>query len=497
MWLRERPPLASPGTSFAELEDRGRDSTSNSPSILTLSTELEPNACGHKEGFKSDHNQSVTSKSKNSMHFVAVIKVGCSFLATMLVTPYRISCAFARSTSFARTSLQLRWTRQENLRSACAIERHRSTPNNRQNIGDAAFLRPARRVFTKAISNNDATSNPRSVDSSAVYEPPTTGLLSYLPRSWVPYAELIRLDKPTGTTYLFMPCLSSTLLAAPLASPMAMPSTVLSTTALFYTGALIMRGAGCTVNDLWDRNLDPKVERTRLRPIARGAVTVQQAIPFLGAQLLAGLGILLQFPMQCLYYGIPSLLLVGTYPLAKRVTNYPQFMLGLTFSWGAIMGFPALGVELLSNTPALVSAACLYGSCVAWTVVYDMIYAYQDIRDDAKVGIKSIARAQEKNAKAFLSAVATVQVALLAGAGIAVGAGPVFFVGTCGGAAATLGFMIRRVNLKNVEDCWQWFKKGAWFTGGAISLGLFGEYLAQWFDVYKSRRVDEVLEMVS
>jgi 4-hydroxybenzoate polyprenyltransferase len=294
-----------------------------------------------------------------------------------------------------------------------------------------------------------------------------------------------------------MPCLFSTLLAAPLTVPIVPPTTLLGTTALFYAGALIMRGAGCTINDLWDRNLDPKVERTRFRPIARGAISVKQAIPFLGVQLLAGLGILLQFPMQCLYYGIPSLLLVGTYPLAKRVTNYPQFVLGLTFSWGAIMGFPALGIDLLSNMPALISAACLYGSCVAWTVVYDMIYAYQDIRDDVKVGIKSVARAQEKNAKTFLSAVAAVQVALLAGAGTAVGAGTIFFVGTCGSASATLGYMIWRVNLKSVSDCWMWFKKGAWFTGGAISLGLVGEYIANYFDVYNDRKVEEVLEMVS
>jgi 4-hydroxybenzoate polyprenyltransferase len=161
------------------------------------------------------------------------------------------------------------------------------------------------------------------------------------------------------------------------------------------------------------------------------------------------------------------------------------------------MGFPALGIDLLSNTAALVAAAYLYSSCVAWTVVYDMIYAYQDIRDDAKVGIKSIARAQEKNAKAFLSAVAAVQVSLLAGAGAAVGAGPVFFVGTCGGAAVTLGYMIRKVNLKSVEDCWRWFKKGAWFTGGAISLGLLGEYLLQYFGLDEDRKMEGVLEMVS
>ena len=322
------------------------------------------------------------------------------------------------------------------------------------------------------------------------YKPPTSGLLAYLPRSWVPYLELIRLDKPAGTYYLFLPCLFSTLLAAPLATPIAQSVTVLSASALFLAGAVIMRGAGCTVNDLWDRNLDPHVRRTRLRPIARGAISVSQAIPFLGFQLLAGLAVLLQFPYQCFFYATPSLLLVATYPLAKRVTNYPQFVLGLTFSWGAFLGFPALGIDLLSNTSALLSATSLYASCVAWTIVYDMIYAYQDIRDDAKAGIKSIALAQEANAKAFLTAVSALQVTLLAGAGGAVGAGPVFYVGTCGGAAVTLGYMIKVVDLKSVVDCWAWFRKGAWFTGGAISLGLLGEYLAYYLGWYEQRQAE-------
>lgn len=269
----------------------------------------------------------------------------------------------------------------------------------------------------------------------------------------------------------------STLLAAPMAVPTAEPLEVISTTALFFAGALIMRGAGCTINDLWDRNLDPHVERTRLRPIARKAVSVEKAVVYLGAQLLAGLTLLLQFPLPCLYYGVPSLLLVTTYPLAKRVTHYPQFVLGLTFSWGAIMGFPALGFDLLSNPSALAAAAALYSSCVAWTLTYDMIYAYMDIKDDVKVGIKSIAQAHEHNAKPALAAFSAVQVGLLAAAGYFAGAGPIFFIGSCGGAAVTLGTMIRRVNLKDVKDCWWWFKNGAWLTGGVISYGLLQDYL--------------------
>ncbi|KAK4496467.1 hypothetical protein PRZ48_012447 [Zasmidium cellare] len=383
-----------------------------------------------------------------------------------MAVPFRVSSLLSRPSSFARTSRQL----QSTLVKRWAVS------------------------SSKPIQQNiiDASSAPNDALPPQAYKPPTTGLLSRLPRSWVPYAELIRLQSPAGTYYLFLPCFFSTLLAAPLTNPIVPPSTVLYTSGLFFTGALIMRGAGCTVNDLWDRNLDPHVARTRLRPIARGAISVNQAIPYLGVQLFAGLALLLQFPFACFYYATPSLLFVASYPLAKRVTNYPQAVLGLTFSWGAMLGPPALGIDLLSHTPALVSAACLYGSCVAWTVVYDMIYAYQDIKDDAKAGIKSIALAQEKNAKVFLSAVSALQVGLLAGAGVAVGAGPLYFVGVCGGAAGTLGYMIRKVNLKSVEDCAGWFRRGAWFTGGAISLGLFGEYLAQYLGLYEEDTKEEI-----
>ena len=238
-----------------------------------------------------------------------------------------------------------------------------------------------------------------------------------------------------------------------------------------------MRGAGCTINDLWDRNFDPHVERTRLRPIARGAVTPFKALTFAGFECLVGLAVLLHFPTSCLYYGIPSLLLVTTYPLAKRVTHYPQFVLGLTFSWGAIMGFPALGVDLMADASALKAVAALYASCVSWTVLYDMIYAHMDIKDDAKVGIKSIALRHEKETKGVLSGLAVVQVGLLSIAGAAVGASPIFSIASCGSAAATLSLMIWKVNLKEVGSCWWWFKNGAWFTGGGIASGLVIEYL--------------------
>lgn len=327
-----------------------------------------------------------------------------------------------------------------------------------------------------------ATPNTGSIDQPKLpeYTPPTTGFLSKLPSSVVPYAELVRIDKPAGTLYLYFPCLFSTLMAAPLAAPMATPASVAGYSLLFLSGAFIMRGAGCCINDLWDRNLDPHVARTRLRPIARGAITPFNGLVFTGSQLLAGLGVLLQFPFQCFYYAVPSLLFVGSYPLAKRVTYYPQAVLGLTFSWGAFMGYPALGVDLLSHMPALTSAACLYASCISWTILYDMIYAHMDIKDDAKAGIKSIALKHDAETKQVLLGLAATQVGFLAAAGYAAGAGPVFFAGSCGGALVSLGIMIKRLKLKNVQDCWWWFVNGCWITGGVISAGLAADYAVRY-----------------
>ncbi|KAA8565174.1 hypothetical protein EYC84_010913 [Monilinia fructicola] len=364
----------------------------------------------------------------------------------------------------------------------CSCSRRKEASSNIGNQHERYFHSVKARANSTTSSNAKVSNISVKILSPVVapYSPPTTGLLSKLPSSWVPYAELIRLDKPAGTYYLFFPCLFSTLLAAPLTVPMVSPFTVLGTSILFFSGALIMRGAGCTINDLWDRNLDPNVTRTRLRPIARGAVSPFKALVFTGGQLFAGLAVLLQFPYQCFFYATPSLLFVASYPLAKRVTHYPQFVLGLTFSWGAIMGFPALGIDLLADSAALTATGFLYASNVAWTVLYDMIYAHMDIKDDAKAGIKSIALRHDAQTKQILTGLAITQIGFLAAAGAAVGAGPVFFVGGCGGAAVTLAVMIKKVNLKSVKNCWWWFVNGCLITGGAISAGLAGDYLVQY-----------------
>jgi len=213
---------------------------------------------------------------------------------------------------------------------------------------------------------------------------PSIHNISYLPPSLRPYAHLARLDKPIGTFLLLHPCLWSTALAT---TPLGCTPD-LSLCALFGLGSFLMRGAGCTINDMWDSNYDRNVERTKSRPLASGELTYPQAWTFLALQLSAGLGVLLSLPHleQCFVWGVASLPLVATYPLMKRYTNYPQLALGMTFNWGAIMGWVAVRGDVDWSV-----VAPLYASGVAWTLVYDTLYAHQDKKDDVKLGLKSTA----------------------------------------------------------------------------------------------------------
>jgi 4-hydroxybenzoate polyprenyltransferase len=198
----------------------------------------------------------------------------------------------------------------------------------------------------------------------------------------LPFVQLARLDRPIGWQLLLAPCWQATALAG-LALHRG-PN--LWHLLLFLIGAIAMRGAGCTYNDILDRKLDAKVERTRNRPLPSGRVTKAAAAAFLVAQALVGLAVLLSFNRFSIWLGIASLAVVAVYPLMKRVTSWPQAALGLAFSWGALMGWSATFASL-AGAPVL-----LYLSAFAWTIGYDTIYALQDARDDAIVGIRSTAR---------------------------------------------------------------------------------------------------------
>ena len=296
--------------------------------------------------------------------------------------------------------------------------------------------------------------------------PPLSGTwVDRLPASWLPYAHLSRIEKPIGTWLLAWPCFWSIALAAP---PGSIPD--MRMLGLFGAGAVLLRGAGCTVNDLWDMDLDRKVERTKTRPLASGAVTPVQAVGWLGAQLFMGLGILMQLNGYSQALGASSLALVTTYPLMKRITGWPQAFLGLTFNWGALLGWAA------------VRGSCdwsvvlpLYFGGVAWTLVYDTIYAHQDKKDDVAAGIKSTALTFGKNNRQYLATFSGINVACMALAGQAAGCGLPYFAGLAA-AASHLAWQVGTVDFDDEKDCGNKFRSNFWY-GALLFTGITADRL--------------------
>ena len=262
-----------------------------------------------------------------------------------------------------------------------------------------------------------------------------------------PYLRLARLDRPIGSWLLLLPCWWSAGLAAVAAREQVNVWHVV----LFFIGAFAMRGAGCTWNDIVDRDLDAQVERTRSRPIPSGQVSVAAAFAFLVLQALIGLTVLLQFNRFTVLTGIASLGIVAVYPFMKRVTYWPQIALGLAFSWGALMGWPAVFARL--DWPALL----LYAGSIAWVIGYDTIYAHQDREDDALIGVKSTALLFGERTKPILAVFYTLAVLLIALAGWSVGAGIVFSLGLFA-FAAHLSWQMRRLDIADPANCLAVFK---------------------------------------
>jgi 4-hydroxybenzoate polyprenyltransferase len=264
------------------------------------------------------------------------------------------------------------------------------------------------------------------------------------------YLKLIRADKPIGTWLLFLPCLFGLSLVAKNQN-----ADVIYFTILFFIGAFLMRSAGCIVNDIWDRDFDRKVERTKNRPIASGEISLRNAAIFLVILLLLAFLVLLQFNLPTIILGFISLAFVAFYPLMKRITFYPQLFLGLTFNLGILFSSTAvLGKISLASFS-------LYLASVIWTIIYDSFYAYQDVEDDLKIGVKSTAIKFGKNPQKILFTLTAIYFSLLMLVGLIANLKFAYFPLIIL-AAAHLSCQIKTCNFEDGENCLQKFKSNLW-----------------------------------
>ncbi|MBP2235434.1 4-hydroxybenzoate polyprenyltransferase [Sinorhizobium kostiense] len=316
--------------------------------------------------------------------------------------------------------------------------------------------------------------NSSPVDSDRVHDAPSNNwVYSAVPRALWPYAQLARWDRPVGWQLLMWPCLWSAALAGGTAVSLGSfsPGRFLFHVFLFAAGAIAMRGAGCTYNDLVDHDIDMEVARTRSRPLPSGRVTRAQAKAFMILQALAGLLVLLQFNGFTIFLGLVSLTLVAIYPFAKRFTDWPQFFLGLAFSWGAIMGWAAEFATLS------LAAVILYAAAIVWTIGYDTIYAYQDREDDALIGVRSTARRFGDSPRPWLIGLYALTVVLMLIAFLAAGAGFIAYLGLAV-AAVMLAYQILALDIHDPLQCLALFKFNS-VIGLVVFAGLALELLVR------------------
>jgi len=281
----------------------------------------------------------------------------------------------------------------------------------------------------------------------------------FAPMAVRPYLRLARADRPIGTWLLLWPCWWSIALAAPLGE-----TPDLALLALFAVGAFSMRGAGCALNDIVDRNYDAQVARTRSRPIPSGQITVKAAFAAMALMSLLGLWVLAQLNPFAILIGLLSLPIVAIYPFMKRITHWPQFVLGLAFNWGALLGWAAVRGEI--SEPAIL----LYVGGIFWTLGYDTIYAHQDKEDDAIIGVKSTALRLGGATKPALFIFYTAAAVCFMAAGREAGMSAYFVAGA---AAMTLhlAMQITRVRLDNSGSCLKTFKSNTW-VGWLLFVGI-------------------------
>uniref|UniRef100_A0A7E4V4Z0 4-hydroxybenzoate polyprenyltransferase, mitochondrial n=1 Tax=Panagrellus redivivus TaxID=6233 RepID=A0A7E4V4Z0_PANRE len=333
----------------------------------------------------------------------------------------------------------------------------------------APLCQPQRSCLLYATSSTwTAPRNWRQI----VFSPAAT-LVQAAPDRSQPYLRLMRFDKPTGTFLLFWPGAWGIALATPAGH---LPD--LRLLGIFAAGSFLMRGAACTINDLWDRRFDALVARTADRPLASGALNTVQAIGLLAVLLSGSLGCLLLLNPLTVVIGMTAIIPTIAYPLAKRYTYWPQVALGATINYSAIMGFTAaLSADAIANS-SMIAILPLYASTIFWTLIYDTIYAHQDKEDDLKIGVKSSALCLQDRTKPWLAGFAAAMITNLSLAGAITGQSWPFYAAVSA-TAAQLTWQIATVNTNSRADCWTKFNSNQW-VGALILAGLItGTFVKQ------------------
>lgn len=276
----------------------------------------------------------------------------------------------------------------------------------------------------------------------------------FAPKAALPYLKLARFDRPIGIFLLAFPCFWSVSLAARSIGD-AFPDPLLLL--LFLIGAIVMRGAGCTYNDLVDRDIDAQVARTRTRPLPSGQVTLKAAFVLMVALCLVGLAVLLSFNRFTILLGLGVLPIVALYPFVKRISHWPQAVLGLAFNWGALMGWASV-LGRLDLAPLV-----LYAGAVCWTIGYDTIYAHQDREDDGLLGVKSTALRFGRATKPWLTLLYSLAWLAITIAGLLAGAGFAFLIGMAA-AAIQLAWQVATLDINDAENCLTRFRSNRDFA---------------------------------
>ncbi|KAI0383588.1 UbiA prenyltransferase family-domain-containing protein [Hypomontagnella monticulosa] len=293
-----------------------------------------------------------------------------------------------------------------------------------------------------------------------------------LPASWVPYMELCHISTPAGVLLIYFPHLYGALYVS-ITQGRPLPE-VLQICSVLLGGTLFFSNAGHAWNDIIDAPIDGLIPRTKNRPIPRGAVSPRNAFIFVITQAIGAIVFLLMLPREAAPCTIPSIVATAYYPWAKRHTHFTQFVLAFCLAWGVMVGASAMNIEQPWTNESLV---CIFIACSSWAIIYDTTYSHMDVRDDVKIGVKSMAVLLRDRTKFLLWGALACMIVSLVRCGSLSGFSYLYGLIAAGGCLVSQGLMIFKVDLKKPETCWWWFANGFWGAGWSITAGLVLEYL--------------------